>query len=220
MALFNKNKARFPDFWSNYANTSREKSATEIENTRFVVLDTETTGFNYEKDRILSIGALSLNDGRIQVSQCFEVYLRQTYHDQKSTKIHGILKSAGQLAIPEIEAIEGLLEYIGNAVIVGHHIDFDITMVNRALARNDLPHLKNNALDTDSLYRKTLIASPLLQKKKRYSLDDLADQFDITKKDRHTALGDAYITAVAFMQILTRLNKKEKITLKSLLKIK
>jgi DNA polymerase-3 subunit epsilon len=220
MALFWKNKSDFPDFWKNYENTFSEKSSTDINGTRFVVLDTETTGFNYNKDRILSIGALPLINGRIVVKACFEVNVRQSYYDKNSARVHGILKSTRQLCIPEREAVIQLLKYAGNSVIVGHHTGFDITMINRALARNNLPNLKNDVLDTAILYRKTLIASPLLPKKKHYSLDDLADQFNIIKKDRHTALGDAYITAIAFMQILARHRKKEKLTLRGLLKIR
>ena len=53
----------------------------------------------------------------------------------------------------------------------------------------------------------------LLERKDNYSLDDLADKFDISKKDRHTAMGDAYITAIAFLKILNKLSEKKEITL-------
>ena len=46
--------------------------------------------------------------------------------------------------------------------------------------------------------------------KDHYALDDLADKFDISKKDRHTAMGDAYITAIAFLKIVKKLKEKKK----------
>ncbi|MDX1327283.1 MAG: 3'-5' exonuclease, partial [Arenibacter sp.] len=51
------------------------------------------------------------------------------------------------------------------------------------------------------------------------SLDELAEKFDISRKDRHTAMGDAYITAIAFLKIKSRLKEKGVLRLKDLLKI-
>jgi DNA polymerase-3 subunit epsilon len=66
------------------------------------------------------------------------------------------------------------------------------------------------------LYKKTLLSTPLLPKKEVYSLDEIANKFDISTKDRHTALGDAYITAIAFLKIMNRLQGKGPVSLKSL----
>ena len=61
--------------------------------------------------------------------------------------------------------------------------------------------------------------TPVLQKKESYTLDELARKFDLSCRDRHTALGDAYITAMAFLKILTRLEEKRELTLKKLLRM-
>ena len=115
-----------------------------------------------------------------------------------------------------MEALELWLKYIGNAVIVAHHAFFDVNMINRALARNSLPPMKNQVLDTGILYKKTLIRSNLVYQKEKYSLDDLAVKFDISRKDRHTALGDSYITSIAFLKILSKLKEKRNLSLKEL----
>ncbi|MEP1410772.1 MAG: 3'-5' exonuclease, partial [Maribacter dokdonensis] len=81
-----------------------------------------------------------------------------------------------------------------------------------------LPKLKNKVLDTGVIYKKTLLKSYLVQPKAQYSLDELAEKFSISKKDRHTALGDAYITAVAFLKIISRLKEKKNFTFKSLIR--
>jgi DNA polymerase-3 subunit epsilon len=185
----------------------------------FVVLDTETTGLDLLHDRILSIGALKLQGGRIRVRESMELFIAQEHFDHRSVPIHGILKQGPNRRLPEREALEHFLEYSKGAILVGHHIGFDLEMLRRALARHGMPEPGNPCLDTDLLYKATLLKSPLLRKKAHYSLDELATRFDLSCKDRHTALGDAYLTAVAFLHILGLLAAKRPLTLKYLLRI-
>lgn len=189
-----------------------------IEETRFVVLDTETTGFDYETDRILCIGALVLQNGIISIRDSFEIYIEQDHYDKATAQIHGILKAFVVQRPTESEALQQFLAFLGDSVIIAHHTIFDVTMINRALERNGLPLLTNLNLDTAFLYKKTLIKSHLFERKDHYTLDDLADKFDISKKDRHTALGDSYITAIAFLKIVKKLKEKKAINLNSLFK--
>ncbi|KQB37433.1 PolC-type DNA polymerase III [Flavobacterium aquidurense] len=208
MSLFN--------FWKKEENLFDETIS--IEETRFVVLDTETTGFDYENDRILCIGALVLQNGIIAIQDSFEVYIEQDHYDKATAQIHGILKAFVIQRPTELEALQQFLAFLGDSIIIAHHTIFDVTMINKALERNGLPELTNKRLDTAILYKKTLIKSHLFERKDHYTLDDLADKFDISKKDRHTALGDAYITAIAFLKIVKKLKEKKHINLNSLFK--
>ncbi|MCD9577155.1 3'-5' exonuclease [Flavobacterium soyae] len=208
MGLFN--------FWKKEENLFDENIT--IEETRFVVLDTETTGFDYENDRILCIGALILQNGTISVQNSFEIYLQQDHYDKSTAQIHGILRDFIIKHPSELEALEQFLSFLGDSIIIAHHTIFDVTMINKALERNNLPQLTNKTLDTAYLYKRTLIKSHLFERKDHYTLDDLADKFDISKKDRHTALGDAYITAIAFLKIVKKLRDKKAINLNSLFK--
>lgn len=183
-----------------------------IESARFVVLDTETTGFDYINDRILCIGAIVLQNGIINLQNAFEHYMDQEHFDKSSVQIHGIIRSDVLDHKTELQVLQLFLDYLGDSIIIAHHTKFDITMINNALERNGLPKLTNKTLDTAVLYKKTLIKSNLLVRKDHYTLDDLADKFDISKKDRHTAIGDAYITAIAFLKILKKL-RENKVTL-------
>ena len=209
MSLFN--------FWKKEENNLFDENIT-VEETRFVVLDTETTGFDYENDRILCIGALVLQNGIINVQESFEVYLEQDHYDKSTAQIHGILKDLLIKRPSELEALQQFLDFLGDSIIIAHHTIFDVTMINKALERNGLPHLTNKSLDTAYLYKKTLIQSHLFERKDHYTLDDLADKFDISKKDRHTALGDAYITAIAFLKIVKKLKEKKATNLNQLFK--
>lgn len=212
--FFQKIKAVLSDFWGKPEESFDESIS--IDSTRFVVLDTETTGFDYTNDRILCIGALVLQNGVIPINESLEIFIQQEHYDEASAKIHGILKECVIERPTELEALQEFLTFLGDSIIIAHHTVFDITMINKALERNGLPELKNKTLDTAVLYKKTLLISNLLERKETYSLDELADKFDISKKDRHTAMGDAYITAIAFLKILKKLREKKDIALKEL----
>lgn len=208
MSLFN--------FWKKEDHLFDENIS--IEETRFVVLDTETTGFDYDNDRILCIGALVLQNNMISIQDSFEVYIQQDHYDKSTAQIHGILKDFVLKRPNELEALQQFVTFLGDSIIIAHHTIFDVTMINKALERNDLPALTNKTLDTAHLYKKTLIKSHLFERKDHYTLDDLADKFDISKKDRHTALGDAYITAIAFLKIVKKLKEKKEINLNQIFK--
>jgi len=208
MSLFN--------FWKKDDNLFDENIS--IEETRFVVLDTETTGFDYDNDRILCIGALILQNNMISIQDSFEVYIQQDHYDKSTAQIHGILKDFVLKRPNELEALQQFLTFLGDSIIIAHHTIFDVTMINKALERNGLPALTNKTLDTAHLYKKTLIKSHLFERKDHYTLDVLADKFDISKKDRLTALGDAYITAIAFLKIVKKLKEKKEINLNQIFK--
>ncbi|MDF0716693.1 3'-5' exonuclease [Muricauda sp. 334s03] len=213
---FSKKKPlELPDFWWEYEEYFKEKLPEDIHENTFVVLDTETTGFSLTRDRMLCIGALKLLDNNIVVKDSFEVYIQQEHYDSESAEIHGILKKSKKDSILELDALIQFLAYAKNHILVGHHVMFDVNMINAALKRNGLPKLKNRTLDTESLYIRTLLISTVVQKKERYSLDDLAKKFSISRKDRHTALGDAFITAIAFLRSIEKLRPKK---IKDLLK--
>ncbi|UBZ14802.1 3'-5' exonuclease [Flagellimonas marinaquae] len=207
--FFKKKPLEFPDFWWEYEEHFKEKLPEGIHENTFVVLDTETTGFSLTKDRMLCIGALKLRDNTIVVKESFEVYIQQEHYDSESAEIHGILKHSKKSTISELEALKQFLEYAKNHILVGHHVIFDVNMMNAALKRNGLPKLKNKTLDTESLYIRTLLMSSVVQKKERYTLDDLAKKFSISRKDRHTALGDAFITAIAFLRTIEKLKPQK-----------
>lgn len=209
-----KPKNSYPDFWNTYSQSFDNGFPDTIQQTQFVVLDTETTGFDFKKDRILSIGALRIQNATILPKDAFEVFVKQEVFVSDTVAIHGILKQEKTQQLAEIKALQILLALLKNSVLVAHHTAFDVGMLNHALKRNGLPKLKNPTLDTAILYNKSLKRSE--QKiEGHYSLDELAERYNIPKTDRHTALGDAYITAIAFLQILSSLRPA---SLKHLLK--
>ncbi len=197
-----KNK-KYPVFWNKYLKKFKTPQPKTIENTRFIVFDTETTGLETSTDRILSIGAIGIFNNIIEVSDSFEVYLKQDEFKAETVEIHGILKGGNLLKIDENEAIKQFINYIGNAVLVAHHTVFDIEMINIALKRLNLPKLKNKNIDTGILYKKLEGV-----KETHISLDTLCTKFNIPKHDRHTASGDAFITSLLFLKIISKLKQE------------
>ncbi len=208
MKLFNKRQRPLPDFWKSYEKSFRKKLPDTITDNRFVALDTETTGFDLKKDRVLCIGAVSVLNNVIDLNDSLELYLHQDTFNPKTVEIHGIIQEEQFEQISAIEAIQEFLAYLKNAVIVAHHAYFDITMINNMLARHDLPMLKNKVLDTGVLHQRTRLRTNLIEQQKVVSLDALAKQLNIPLKDRHTASGDAYITAIAFLKLVHRLRER------------
>tara|TARA_R110001583_G_scaffold195545_1_gene375851 strand:+ start:4977 stop:5639 length:663 start_codon:yes stop_codon:yes gene_type:complete len=204
----------YPLFWSAYLKKFKTAQPKSIENTRFVIFDTETTGLNISSDKILSIGAIGIFNNIIDVADSFEVYLKQDEFKAETVKIHGILKEGNLLKLSEAEAIEQFINYVGNAVLVAHHTAFDIEMINAALKRMNVPKLKNKSIDTGILYKK-------LEGKKdnHFSLDKLCDEFNIPKHDRHTSSGDAFITALLFLKIVSKLKKERNLHYSDLFRI-
>ncbi len=203
----------YPEFWNTYSNQFKKNNSNDLNSTRFIVFDTETTGLNPSTDRILSIGAISVIGNTLDIADSFEMYLKQDTFNAETVEIHGILKEGSITKFEEKEAIIKFLDYIKDAVLVAHHAAFDIAMVNESLKRLELPRLKNKSLDTGILFKKTTLHKT---DNKHYGLDELCDTFNIKKHDRHTASGDAYITGLIFLKTLSNLKKTKTITLKDL----
>ncbi|TYA71630.1 3'-5' exonuclease [Seonamhaeicola marinus] len=205
---FKKKEHNYPDFWKNYLASFKDVKQNPIGETRFVAFDTETTGFDRYKDRILSIGAVTIENKTVKVNESLELYLEQDVFNPETVKIHGLMKKGNLEKISELQAIEMFINYIGNAVLVAHHARFDYNMVNTMLSRHNLGELKNKFIDTAILFKKSkhIIYQEELD---NYSLDELANLLNVPITDRHTASGDALITSMVFLKTLSRLNKKK-----------
>ena len=207
--FWNFKKKVYPDYWEAYLHHFEKKEKKTLDASRFVALDTETTGFDFDVDRMLSIGAVSIVRNEIAVADSFEIYLEQSHFDPKTVHIHGILQYSKRKKFSEEDAIKKFLNYIEDSVLIAHHAVFDIKMINQSLNRMGLPNLKNKVIDTMDLYSSTRIKSNFIDKRAHYSLDDIAEAYSINLMDRHTAPGDALIAALIFLKTTTILKRKK-----------
>jgi DNA polymerase III subunit epsilon len=179
-----------------------------IDKVTFTVLDTETTGLNVKEDYILSFGAVKLKGNVIHVEKSIELYLHAPLQKNDSVKIHEIM-SVEKIGLRDFA--QEVLQFIGNDIIVGHHVGFDLLMLEKALKPFGLKKLKNAYIDTASLARRLEhgpFGSHEMEKPGTYSLDTLCNHHNITLDDRHTAAGDAFLTAQLFMKLIKKASQK------------
>ncbi|MBO9584668.1 MAG: 3'-5' exonuclease [Flavobacterium sp.] len=187
----------YPDFWKGYLTKFETKP------NKFVVLSTETSGLNPDKDVILSLGAFSVIDDSIVIKENFETVLLQYKYLQDNGLSNEFIIESKMMKMPEPDALEAFVNFIGNSILVGHHINFDIEMLNAALERLDCGRLKNEALDVDVMYRKLTDIND-----KQFSLDDLCEIYKIPKSDRNSSSEDAYRIGLLFLKLKSRLGIK------------
>ena len=167
--------------------------AQTIEESRFVVMDTETTGFHvYAGDEIISIAMLEFEGLTATGREYTQLINPKRLIPAESTAIHHITDH--DIAdCPEIAAVlPDIAEFIGDAVIIGHHINFDIRFLNRYLKQQMGCQLRNPSLDT------MLLFTSHTGRIGHYTLEEVAECCHIEVLDRHTARGDALMAAGIF----------------------
>jgi DNA polymerase-3 subunit epsilon len=193
-AFLDRYRAAFTNTWSD---------DTPIDRVRFVVLDSETTGLNPRVDRLVTIGAVGVVDGEIVIADSFAALLKVA-QNTPAVSVHGITRDQSRHGVEEPQALEALLEYLRDGVIVGHHIGHDVATLDAALTRHWDIQLLNRSLDTMDLTLHLERAGAFSGRApiRRFTLDALCAMFDVVPHDRHTASGDAFITAQIFLRLV------------------
>ena len=172
------------------------------------MLDSETTGLDARRDRLITIGAVAVQGDEIVIEDSFETLIKVAYNTSSVT-VHGITRDDTLEGLEEPEALEQFLAYLGDGVIVGHHISHDVDMLNAGYERHFGFRLENRFLDTMALTLNLEKDGAFAQRGpiRHFELDALCEMFDVIPHDRHTAPGDAFITAQVFLRLL-RLGKR------------
>lgn len=175
----------------------------------FVVLDTETTGLDPKNDFVISFGGIKIQKGKIQVGTAVEWYPESPKEAGESAKIHGLVHREN-LVKPKVFS-EMLLEYIGSSILVGHHLNFDLEMLQKLCHSSGLKSFRNQSLDTLALAVR-IEHGPHVNwheiSMREYSLDALCERYQISTDDRHTAGGDAFLTAQLLLKLLKLADRK------------
>jgi DNA polymerase-3 subunit epsilon len=189
---------------------------TPIDRVRFVVVDSETTGLDPRTDRLVTIGAVALQAGEIRLDDTFDALLALDYNTAAVT-VHGITRDESRGGLTEPDALASFLDYLGDGVIVGHHILHDIQTLDAGYERHWGFTLGNHYVDTMDLTRHlerdgALSGYPPIR---HFTLDSLCEMFGVVPHDRHTASGDAFITAQVFLRLLRLAERHGRLTLAS-----
>ena len=167
--------------------------AQTIEESRFVVMDTETTGFHvYAGDEMISISMLEYKGLNPTGREYTQLINPKRLIPAETTAIHHITDQDVADSPDIASVLPEIAEFIGDAVLIGHHINFDIRFLNKYLKREINCQLRNPYLDTMLLF--TSHTGRIGQ----YSLEEVADCCKIKVVDRHTARGDALMAGGIF----------------------
>lgn len=171
---------------------------TPLVDVTFCVLDLETTGGSPDDDRICEIGAVKIRGG-----ECLG-----TFHSLVDpgraippaiTVLTGLTTQIVRPAPPVAALLPAVLDFMGDAVFVGHNVRFDRSFLDAALARADFDRLSNVTVDTCGLARR-LVRDEVPDCR----LGTLADRFRLDHRPSHRALDDALATADLLHVLLER----------------
>ena len=174
----------------------------------FVVFDIETTGFSSVKDKIIEIGAVKVENGKI-VSRYSTFVNPEVPIPFEITKLTSIT-DAMVIDAPKIEnVLPEFMEYVGDAVLVAHNAGFDVGFIEENCKRLGIER-KLTSVDTVALARVLL---PTLS---RYKLNVVAKTLGISLENHHRAVDDAGATAEIFVKFVEMLKERKITTLKGI----
>ncbi len=171
---------------------------------RIVVFDTEATGLDPNVGEAVSLGAVSMEHGRIVLGDTFDrIIASEASPSRQSILVHGITPDKVAAGDDPARVLREFLAWAADAVLVAHHAAFDLALLDRIACRSDaigMP-MQSLVLDTVRLARRVERSGSV-----RYDLDSLLDRYEVpVAGGRHTAIGDALLTARLLQKLLKRL---------------
>ncbi len=166
---------------------------------RQLIIDTETSGLDFDKDRIIEIGCLELIEGIFTGNKFHQYYKPDEIEiSSESQKIHG-LSNEFLAEFPTFEdEIEKFVTFVGDSQLIIHNAQFDITMINNALKRSGI-----NQINPDS----TICTLEIAKKKfpgSKNNLNALCRRFGISleNREKHGALTDSFLLLQVYNELL------------------
>lgn len=181
----------------NIANPSDQK----LNEASFVVFDLETTGLSARYDRIIEFGAVRIVEGFIEDEIDFfvnpDIPIPETI-----TKLTGIDDNMVKGGRGIKQALQDIVEFFGDSIIIAHNATFDVGFINESLKVNGFEPLKNPVIDTLPLSRF------IYPKQRRHTLGSIARlmQVDYDDDDAHRANYDAQVLNSVFQGMLAILS--------------
>ena len=166
----------------------------------YVVFDLETTGFSPIKDKIIEIGAVKVENGKI--TERFSTFVNPKI--PIPFRITQLTSITDQMVMdaPDIETVlPQFLEFIGDAVLVAHNASFDVGFIEQNCRYQDIvPNF--TSVDTVAMAR---ILLPTLSK---FKLNVVANALHISLENHHRAVDDAGATAEIFVKFVVMLKER------------
>ena len=186
---------------------------TPLDALRWVVVDVETGGLNPRADPLLSIGAVEIRHGRIELGAGCEARLKQpaaTSHD--NILVHGLTDSQQLSGLPASQALLDYAEFAAGAPQIAFHAAFDRDALHTAFA-------KTLGWQPAWPWLDAAVIAPLLFPQHAAGcrhLDDWLEKLSIANFSRHSAVADAAATAQLWLVLLDAAKRQRLVTLRDL----
>ncbi|WP_119271860.1 DUF294 nucleotidyltransferase-like domain-containing protein [Taklimakanibacter deserti] len=168
-----------------------------------VAVDTETTGLDPRNARIIELAAVRIHRGHIVKDETFSCLVNPGIAvPEDSRRIHGIGTEDLVDAPGFDEAGRRLSAFIGQRLIIGYALGFDLALLEREFSRAGLPWPAPRGLDLRQLVRLAMPESA------EHSLEGLAAKLGIAVTNRHRALPDAKLAARIYLRLVPLLRKR------------
>ena len=171
----------------------------------YVVFDLETTGFSPETNRIIEIGAVKVQNGKIvdKFSTFVNPQVPIPFRIEQLTSINdSMVIDAPVIA----DILPEFMKFCEGCVMVAHNADFDMSFIKKNCQRLDIP-CKPTIVDTVALAR------VLLPNLNRFKLDTVAKALGVSLENHHRAVDDAGCTAEIFVKFIEMLRDRGMSTL-------
>ncbi|MDY4849374.1 MAG: PolC-type DNA polymerase III [Bacilli bacterium] len=174
----------------------------ELVNAKYVVLDLETTGLSARYNKIIEFGAVKIENG-IEVDRLDILINPEEPLPKKISEITNITDAMlkGQPTIKE--ALNKIVPWMEDAILVTHNADFDFSFLQEALVNNGMDKLTNPVIDTLSLSRY------LFPESRRHRLGNLCRAFEVyyDEESAHRADYDAHVLNEVWQPMIVLLTK-------------
>ncbi|GMO64004.1 MAG: hypothetical protein Ta2D_10850 [Rickettsiales bacterium] len=173
---------------------------------REICFDTETSGLHPEiDDRIISIGAVEIIDGKITDKTFYKVIDPERKISSTITSITGFINKDLKGKPKFAEIYDELIEFFGDSPLIGYNVNFDKKFLDREFALAGKKPLKNKFIDAYEDAKKVIKEFG----KGKQTLDAIAKHYEVDLKEReifHGALVDSKILAEVYIRLVKEPN--------------
>ncbi len=165
---------------------------------RKLILDTETTGLNFDEDKLIEIGIVELKEDVLTQNYFHEYINPEKDISLSAQKVHGI---SNKFLIDKpvfSEIAQKFLDFIKDDTLIIHNSEFDINFINKELQNSGYDKINNSIIDTIKIAKKEF-------PRQTVNLDSLCRKLDVnnTRQNYHGALLDATLLSKVYLKLTT-----------------
>ncbi len=183
-----------------------------------VALDLETTGLDPARDRILSVGLLSVRHMTVRLDTCWHQLIRSSREiPEASAVIHRITDDQSAQGVPLDQVMPDLLSRLAGRVVLVHHAAIETKFITRACQTLYGPGFLMPLIDTEVLARRQFERCNRSYRAADLRLFRLRERYQLPRYQAHNALSDALATAELFLAMTAGMDADKNWRLKDVL---